>query len=335
MGEYRIIYSKTGLKTGLIVGLTGILFVILLGSVMLSTGAPFLITLIVFIVGLPLALILAFGAIWLGKKIERTFESLKSMIFTITDEGITFNRPVNYMVGFIETAGYWYSTGRSRSYRSVANFLVLNKGSSDRIDLKDIVGYGYTIMSDNIGNGFMLLPMITLDEPEFKNVKIVLIPRIEEFVENEVELNVYHKAGDMGNARIRIDKDKMIGVLNYMRKNKSRSLRLELEGEIPDAPLVGRLTRRIKIMTLKNPGTININYPLNPEQPIAIIMWGRVNPNKIIQALKNVGVKLGKEIIYGYSKGKYRVKLVLDIPLQKDVVASRELVLRSTNMKEF
>ncbi len=333
MPGYRIVYGGPSPRTGLAIGFVDVLFFALLIAVMLSFGAPEMITLVVIFVGFPLSLLFAYI---IARSIARKAEKAKAvvgLISGINDDVIVFKRPVEYSIGYIETAGYWYSSGRSRHYRYKTDYSIVDKGSTDRIDLKPLLKKGYSILADRTGDGYMLLPAVMIEEPEYHGVGIVLIPWINKFQEFEASLNVYYQAGDMGSASLRVSGDKLSGSINYARKAKSRKLRLELEGVYENAPVLGKITRTVRIKTLKNPGGESVEYPLNPPQQLALVMAGSINPYRIILAAKKAGADLGKVIIYGYSRGRYYLKLVLDLPFKKDVIDRREIVLRPAGLE--
>lgn len=328
MPGYRIVYGGPSPRTGLAIGFVDVLFFALLIAVMLSLGAPEMITLVVIFVGLPLSLVFAYIiARNIAGKAQKA-KAILGLISGISGDEIVFKRPVEYSIGYIETVGYWYSTGRSRHYRYKTNYSVVDKGSADRINLKPLLEKGYSILADRSGDGYMLLPALMIEEPEYHGVGIVLIPWINKFQEFEASLNVYHQAGDMGSANLRVSGDKLSGSINYARKAKSRKLRLELEGIYENAPVLGKITRTVRIKTLKNPGGESVEYQLNPHQQLAIVMAGKINPYRIILVAKRAGVDLGKVILYGYNRGRYYLKLVLDLPFRKDVVDKKEIVLK-------
>lgn len=332
--EYQLIHSREDYSALIAISLLGALLVLFMASVLLaSENMPPPIVLGVLILFLSLTAIPLLVGIRNTVEERKAFTALEALLSTITAEEIMFQRPVSYWAGIMETAGRWYSTGRSRTYRSETRFHIHAKGPADRISLGHVTRHGYTIAVNSRGEGYMELPVIGFHEPQLRDLHIILVPRAR-FTGGEVKLSALHEAGDTAILELRVEGDRLRGTLSYTAKNRSRAARVELEADITGIPLVRRITLKKTIAVTREPTTLAIDYPLNPRQPVAIAMWGRPNPHRILKALRETRIKLDnqaqdKAIMYGYRKGEYRVKLVLDIPLQRDVVASTSIAFRT------
>ena len=63
------------------------------------------------------------------------------------------------------------------------------------------------------------------------------------------------------------------------------------------------------------------SYALPPDRPTLIITAEGIPTNYLIREV----LGLGERALAGFSRGRYRLRLVLDLPLRKDVSTSVEL----------
>ncbi len=326
MVQYEILYGKPPYTSILIGVMISFIMVLFIGLILLELTGLTILTLTILITGLSIDGVIALGLLILRWRNLKRINIIKDLILEISSNGVTFTKPVNYAIGYIVSTGKWVSTGRSSYYKYSLEFNIIESRTGSHIDFKPGFLENYSILTHLSGDGYIKLPAIRIDEPELDKAFIVLIPVVREYTGNNISLNIMHSSGDYGYLELRVDKDVLKGVLNYAKKNKARMLRVELIGEIKDIPNYEELRISKRIIHLKQQGSININYNLNPVKPLALILTTqKITPLRITSITKNI---LETPMIYGYSDFNTKIKLVLDLPLRKDIIKEAEINLK-------
>ncbi len=254
---------------------------------------------------------------------------LEEIIESIEDNEVRFREDVEYRLGYLVLVGRWITTGKSSSYVSSMEFEELARGKGRKATFAPEHFYRYTVFVHSTGDGYMRVPALVIEDPIARGSAVVFIPYIKGFKEEALSLNVVYEAGDVASAQLYVRGDRLTGAINYIRKAKSRRLKLEFSATMEGVKHHGKLIATRTVAEAREVGEVSVDYRLNPDKPLAILVssYRKANPLKIIRALKKGAVTLRPPLLYGYSDGRYSVKLILDLPFKADKYVEKPLEL--------
>ncbi len=262
------------------------------------------------------------GVIWMLYRYRcrtRSIEELSSRVL-VGDREVKLQSIVGVEKGFVETTGYWVSTGKSRSYHYKTWFT--SSTPVQPIDTVDLEAFDnkYTVLIDRDGTGVLYAPCYRIVDKRFKDVLlIVLKPCNLKLLSHSLSISVVSER-DVAEASIELEDGVLRGSVKRVISGRARSVRLELCGRLEFRK---RKYSIRKVIARVEHGSTFFEEPLCPKEPLVVIVHrGSLTPLRILKALNK------KVAILGLAYGEYRLRLVLDIPLGRDIY--KEIPLQFT-----
>ena len=287
----------TGKTKGLyLVLLLGMLIIVPIGAIVLKNPTiP-----IMYRVG-----VLGFITLWVGLmsfviyRSRKSFEKVRNIkeIISISENEISFLKPLRAEVGYFDAYAYWSSSGKGSHYHVFKSFL---KESEEAVTSFKLETKPFLLSIAQDGTGDIYLPGVRILNDEYKDV-VILYAKPSYEVRFPLESFVVSANGDFAEARIEEIEN---GFRISVSANVSKARRAKVE-------LVSRRKRVVKevIGDTKNVGVFEKEF-LN--EPLIILgHYDQVSPLKILK-----GGKFGR-IIAGH--GKFILRLALDIPFRPDI----------------
>ncbi|WP_052833620.1 hypothetical protein [Staphylothermus hellenicus] len=184
------------------------------------------------------------------ERIRKIMERVRKTIELINHSYIVLNKSVKYSLGYIVVEEK--STGANRdNHRSVyREFEAIKTGESNKIPLNINFLSKYTIMVDELGNGYVKLPAILFQDKTISNGLLVLIPNNTLFKSFENTFKFKLVSGDEIYLYTKINRDVLNGKLIYTTRHKSLAAKLILTGTIENTKLFNKLTVKKKPYTM-------------------------------------------------------------------------------------
>jgi len=286
-----------------------------------------------FIIGEIFALIIA-GTIILGidiplglyfylryKRVNRAINDFMTVLEGVSGNKILFRGSIVVEYGLLEAIGRWVSSGRSSSYIVESKYEKLfDAAPMSSIDLGFFREKGYLIAVNRDGSGKIVLPIARIVDERFKDLCLVYIDNsMNKLAENQYTLNVRSTYGDTAYASVGTSRDLLYGNLVFSSGGKARSARLELRVVYDNKKITS-----IRQIIAKTRGSIDFRHKLFPEEPILIISHRRsLNPNNL-----TINLKTPKPFTAGFCCADIVLRLVLDMPLRKDVYTEVKLATK-------
>ncbi|KPU62983.1 hypothetical protein EP1X_06395 [Thermococcus sp. EP1] len=249
--------------------------------------------------------VLGFIALWVGLmsfviyRSRKSFEKVKNIkeIISISENEISFLKPLRAEVGYFDAYAYWSSSGKSRHYHVFKSFL---KESEEALSSFKFETKPFLLSIAQDGEGDVHLPGIRILDKEYKDIIIlhakpnykILLPQESFSVSTEK---------DFAEAKVETTQN---GIKIIIQANLNRARRAKIE-------LISKHNRIVKepIGETKDFGIFEYAFPA---EPIVIIgHYENTTPLEILRA-----GKFGR-IIAGH--GKFFLRLALDIPFKPDV----------------
>jgi len=179
---------------------------------------------------------------------------------------------------------------------------------------------GFTIFSSSNTN-YLEAPAVGLEADGQVLVLALIDPGRVAFSRERLGLTVRHE-DEWASASVELSPRELRGTINRSTSGRARGARLELVGEL-DAEVSGLSARDEVAITLgyAEGAWAQVSYALPPGRPTLIIMAEGIPANYVIREV----LGLGERALAGFSRGRYQLRLVLDLPLRKDVSTSVEL----------
>ncbi len=244
-------------------------------------------------------------------KTSRILSRLEMLVAGYEDNTIRFTEPVTAQPVRVIAEGWWSSTGRSRHYSYVCNIVWRGEKKTSTVFHLEDRSYGIVVRGNGVGT--VELPGLELEEPGLRGALVLLVPA-QPPVFAEAQLEAVSPHGDLAIAVVEPGEG-LRGSLSLTSKAKARGARLELEAWLGR----GKLSRRICQVTSQ--GTVGFAERLAPEEPL-VILTIRKRFSPLVLAKKLGAMMVG-------DRPTYTLRLVLDIPLARDIVALRQLETKS------
>jgi len=271
------------------------------------------------------------------KLARREAEELASKLRLTRDE-IILPKPIRVRLGKLTALGIWITrqttvpTGKtmmtttSRHYKHKSAFLPAGPAETARSIRLSELPRGFTVFSGPHMD-YVELPAVKLEPDgghgrEMPLILAMLDPISTEFAQTGLGLTARHKE-DRASASVRLGPDALEGTITWS-ASKARGVRLELEGEL--SVKVGGLegVNRAKIelaYARKSLSSFKYEFPLR--ERTFLLTVEDASPRYLLERLG-----LETPVLLGFSKGRYKLSLVLDLPLRPDVKASVELPVK-------
>ncbi|ASJ01005.1 hypothetical protein [Thermococcus gorgonarius] len=216
----------------------------------------------------------------------------------IEDDGIYLQEEVDYETGVYSAKGYWSSSGRNRTYRVYSKFQENEKGKASRVPLPS---GKFVVSVKRDDEGYISAPAVKLGGKYEGVIVMVLEPRGA--VRGSGTLTVtygddYATLNFEGKGNILEGK-----VSSFIRK--ARKSKVELYHE--DYP-----SNRFKIAE-----GLNYAFSFNP------FRWLKPGEKTVIVTLQDFSPKDFRRLFgmgeYLMGHGKYGIRLVIDVPMHRDI----------------
>ena len=245
------------------------------------------------------------------RHINRMLTKLESLIM-LNGSKIKLPYTMRLERGEAEIVGYWIRSGRSSSYYHKCGFKPLSGLQYlEYIDLNDVPST-FTVLVEYDGTGAIKVPAFRINDPEFKDV-IFLV-----FNLNNLKLSMESSSisvattNDVAEATIEVRNNIMRGTISRPIIGKARGARLELHGSVK---VYGRTFTIRKVLANVRERTITFEERPAPEESIVIVTHKNIcSPLKVIRSLN-----WRRPVMFGFSDGEYKLRLVLDMPFRRDV----------------
>ena len=270
-----------------------------------------------------LALVRFFGRQKLFRRLRSLAEELMPGL-SFSEDVIRLPKPMRVMPGVFRALGTWRSvpTGRGTTIHYYYEAVFEPLGPEELRDHVELAGLpkGFTIFS-SANTDYLEAPAIGLKADDQVLVLALIDPRQVVFARERLGLTVRHEE-EWASASVELDPRELRGTINRSTSGRARGARLELVGEL-DVKVEGLSARdEVAIMLGYAKGTwTQVSYALPPGRPILVITAEDMPANYIIKEV----LGLGERALAGFSRGRYQLRLVLDLPLRKDVSTSVEL----------
>jgi len=253
------------------------------------------------------------------------------------DDGISFSEPVQVEFGVLRARGYY-----SRGYHVATEFTVSSSALASKIRYEDLCSDAYLLAVGKQGIGYLIAPAVKISSRVGRNVVIMCLdpaktPKLSkslEITESQALVKSEVKVADSGYLvraswlvtgikQWRIVYDEKKGVHTIVSEpdagSKIRGVMVKLCVK-PRIPFAGEFC--INFLEIKKPGDEVVRELEGlKERKIIIEHLNNINLRKLT---KNLGIT-NYPHISGYAGESIKVKLVLNIPLAKDLVKEEVL----------
>ncbi|RLI39803.1 hypothetical protein DRO60_00230 [Candidatus Bathyarchaeota archaeon] len=261
---------------------------------------------------------------------QRLFGRLRSLAGELM-LGLSFSEGVvrlpklmRVVPGVFRALGAWQTThtgkGAKPHYHYKAVFEPIGPGElKSHVELAELPR-GFTIFSSSNAD-YIEAPAVGLEADGRVLVLVLIDPGHVAFSRERLGLTVRHE-DEWASASVELDPRELRGIINRSTSGRARGARLELVGEL-DAEVEGLSARDEMAITLgyAEGAWAQVSYALPPGRPTLIITAEGIPANYVIREV----LGLGERALAGFSRGRYQLRLVLDLPLRKDVSTSVEL----------
>jgi len=245
------------------------------------------------------------------RRASRLVNSFVEVIEGLSGDRLILRDHVLLEYGLLETSGKWVSTGRSTSYVVDYDYRSLSEPvSTDTIDLGFYREKGYMVAVAGDAAGYALLPVARIVDERYRDICIVYLGNeMNRLAKRQYTLSARTSYGDSAYAVVNVDNKGFYGNLVLQKTGKARSARLEIW--VPG----GKSGRRyINMVIARTSDQINFNYPIYPGDQVVIVFPLKFSSPRILA--KHLGLK---PLIAGFNGVEALLKLIIDIPLHKDV----------------
>lgn len=172
------------------------------------------------------------------------------------------------------------------------------------------------------------IPAYEIVDPSYKvtgaSIYIAMLPPLKHIISLAKSRLGVARERDIGVAEVRVTGDGVEGILSYTKpvEGRSRALKLEIEASIKGARYKGVIAR------LDRPGSMEFRWRPSPPEPVYIVISDqtRIRPDKLLERLGIREPMIAGEAWNSIERAK--LKLVLEIPMAKDVVDEAEITAR-------
>ncbi len=240
--------------------------------------------------------VIIFDALFIGiliNKIRSVNKKISKVenIIKIDNGKIKFTKPLKAEMGYLNMWGKWVSTGNATTYSTRREFIAEKSGKFDSIEIKK---KKFEIAIRKNGEGTASLPCVKIAEDELKDTVICYInPSYNVKINGTIRV---FKDTDYAEAEVKSTES---GIKLFIRAKISKARKAKVKIKYKDVEeLIGE-TRDFG----------EFEYRFIDEPTIIISTYDVITPRDIIKNLNRS--------ISGH--GKYKISLVLDMPLRKDV----------------
>jgi len=268
--------------------------------------------------------------------ISRSALRVKSLT-TLHDDGISLNKPVQVELGFLRARGYY-----SRGYHVTAEFTSTGSAFVSKIRYEDLCSDAYLLAVDERGIGYLIAPAAKINSRVGRNVIIACLdpsktPKLSktlEIAEPQTLVKSEIKVTDgrylikaswtvSGLKQWRVVYDEKKGVHTIISEPDTRSKARNAVVKLcvkPQTPLAGEFC--VNALKIEKPGDEAVRE-----------LEGLKERKIIIEHLNNINLrKLSEHLgitnyphISGYARESIKAKLILNIPLARDLVREEDL----------
>ncbi|MEM0014493.1 MAG: hypothetical protein QXS42_01055 [Zestosphaera sp.] len=248
------------------------------------------------------------------------------------DDGILLAKPMEVEFGLLKARGYY-----SRGYHITTEFFRRSSALVDRITYSDLCSDTYLLATDSRGVGYLIAPGVRIASREGRNVIIMCmdpskIPKLSKSIEitesqTSVRSEVELKDGRyVVKASWAVSTPGQWGVLYDEKKGVyTITTTPEVRGRVRGAAvkLCARPQQALAVeicdtvLEVRRPGEEVVRELSNLQERKVVVE--HLNLINLSRLAKSVGITTYPHIS-GYANGMVRVKLVLDIPLARNVV---------------
>ncbi len=248
-----------------------------------------------------------------------------NIVAEVTDEYIVFKKPVRGRKGYIVSNGSWaLAAGKTRAYRYNSEFEDHGSFEGDKVEIRDLVMNGYTYAVNRKGTGYVKLPGVLIEDPEYRDVVIGLIPTDLKYGMEPLALTAKSNTGDMATANIRVENGVLRADVSFA-KRKASSVMLDIVRGSSGGILSLLTTVADPVGIMKNSGSKTFTRKLTHGARIAVVSSKAVfSPLRLRKALSRV--KIAEQYsIAGFMDGEYYVRLIIGYAFKKPVIESGKL----------
>jgi len=261
---------------------------------------------------------------------QRLFGRLRSLAeelmpgLSFSGSAVRLPKPMHVVPGVFRALGTWRvicpGKGSTSHYYYKAVFEPIGPGElKSQVELAELPR-GFTIFSSSNTN-YLEAPAVGLEADGQVLVLALIDPGRVAFSRERLGLTVRHE-DEWASASVELGPRELRGTINRSTSGRARGARLELMGEL-DAEVSGLSAHDEVAITLgyAEGAWAQASYALPPGRPTLIITAEGIPANYLIREV----LGLGERALAGFSRGRYQLRLVLDLPLRKDVSTSVEL----------